>query len=251
MFPPSQMEKEAQEAADYLDPKGERKESLVDVPRQGARRKCVKIGSAWDPILTKRQREVLKGKVKLSPSMGRLWAMARGEGTEMTMAEFVEGLSVEELVRGRLKDRNGRFTGHPPQWVPAEFHRACIRELMGRGKHLWQENYIEAVKAMTEIATGQVPATPSERLKAAQFVIERIEGKVPDVVNVISDKRWAVLLDGIVAEVDDHAVERGRKAIEGSGIVDGEVVEEWEEEDDQPVRPPRRAVVRRTNARKG
>lgn len=174
-----------------------------------------------------------------------------GRGRQKTMEEFVEGLSVEELVRGRLKNRNGTFAGPSPSWVPAEFHRACIRELMKRGKHLWQDNYLAAVQAMTEIATGRgagASATPGERLKAAQFVVERIEGKVPDVVNVISDKRWAVMLDGIVAEVDDDAVARGRKTLNSAGTVDGEVVDVvFEEEEDEPAPqpPPRRAAPRR------
>jgi hypothetical protein len=254
VFPPSEATRAAREAAAELDPDGKRTERLIDVPLKGARRSRVRIGSAWDPILTERQRNVLKGKVRLSPSMGRLWAMARGADRKKTLQEFVEALSVEELVRGRLKDRNGTFTGAPPAWVPAEFHRACVRELMKRGKYLWQDNYLEAVQAMTEIATGRgkagAVATPGERLKAAQFVIERIEGKVPDIVNIVSDKRWAVVLDGIVAEVDEQAIDRGRKALEaGSGeeVLEADVVDIAYEEEDEPA-PPTPAPVRSRRA---
>lgn len=138
----------------------------------------------------------------------------------MTMEEFVAQLSPEELVRGQIKDSGGRFRGAPPQWVPRAFHRACITELMKRGKFLWQENYLKAIETMTDIAAGKGPAgrmaTPTERLKAAQFVIERLEGKVPEVLHITDEKPWEAMLDGIVAEVSDEAVERGVRALAGA-----------------------------------
>lgn len=162
----------------------------------------------------------------------------------MTMEEFVAGLSVEELVRGKFRDKNGKMQGRPPKFVPREFQQACLRELMTRGQELWLKNYTEAIAAMTDIAAGRGPlgqsATPGERIKAAQFVVERIEGKVPERLVVSQDQPWQTVLDGIVAEVPPEALERGRAAL--AGVVDGEVVDvEYEEEPDpQPARSRRR-----------
>jgi hypothetical protein len=102
---------------------------------------------------------------------------------EITMREFVAMLEPDELVRGRLKDKNGNFSGAPPKWVPSEFHAECVRELLRRGQVMYRENFLDAIKVFTDIAKD-VTVDPAQRLKAAQYVWERVEGKVPDRVEV-------------------------------------------------------------------
>jgi hypothetical protein len=219
----------------------------VVVDRQGVPRKRTRVAKAYHPYLTERQRTVLKGK----PKMARAWQriLKDMKDNDMTMKEFVESLSPEELVRGTVKNKNGHFSGRPTKWVPREFHRACIDELMKRGQRLWQENYLQAIQAMTEIASGKGAgqyATPGERIKAAQFVIERLEGKVPEKLHVTSEQPWALVLDGIVAEVSDEAVQRGQKLLDAAhetmdeleDVIDAELVDE--EPDPVPVRSRRR-----------
>lgn len=120
-----------------------------------------------------------------------------------TWAEFVETLDPTELARGQLKDKNGEFKGRPPAIVPRAFHDACIRELISRGKTLYQENYVQAINAMTEIA--QNGDKDSDRIKAAQFVIERLEGKVPDKVEISQSDPFKEMIAGAVAEVAEDA----------------------------------------------
>lgn len=231
-----------------------RDESTIEINRTGARRKYVKVHPSFYPVLTHRQRVERNGYVKLSRSMGRLYTMARGEGTEMSMDEFVEQMSNEELVRGQVKAEDGSFRGRPPQWVPRAFHRACVTELMRRGKQLWTENYLEAIEAMTKIARGEVPGTrPRDQLAAAAYVIERLEGKVPDVVKVQTDQTWAVVLDGIIAEVSDEQVGRGQRALNAAhearqDIVDAEIVDE----EPEPVKatPRRRSAATKVTRRR-
>lgn len=205
--------------------------------------------SFLDRMGTERQQR--RGKVRTARSWGRM--LDAMEKAPMTMEEFVETLSPEELVRGRLKDSEGKFRGRPPAWVPAEFHRACIRELMRRGKHLWQTNYLEAIEAMTRVAKGEVKgATVRDRLTAAQFVIERIEGKQPETVVIREDAPWQMVIDDIVAQVPDEAIAAARHARENLGaptledtepdVIDAEIVEENEV---QPPRRRRRAASRR------
>lgn len=138
--------------------------------------------------------------------MGYTWtgALEHMKAEGLTMKEFVEQLTPEELARGQLRQPDGSFSGRPPSWVPAEFHKECVRELMRRGKQLYQENYIQAIESMTKIANS--PAVePAQRIKAAQFVIERIEGKVPERLEVGVDAPWQQLLAGIVAELPADA----------------------------------------------
>jgi len=198
--------------------------------------------------LTERQRR--RGKVRIARSWGRMMeAMTK---SAMTMEQFVETLTPEELVRGRLKDKNGTFRGTPPAWVPQEFHRACIRELMRRGKTLWQTNYLEAIEAMTQVAKGAVKgATVRDRLVAAQFVIERIEGKQPEMVVLTEEAPWQMVIEDIVAQVPDEAIAAARKARQDLGfpdeqdILDAEILDEEEiSEKPAPPRRPRRAARR-------
>jgi len=230
----------------------------VEVVRQGARRPRAEIGSVFHPYMTERQRTVLKGKARQGRWWGRI--LQTMEDTGMTMEEFVATLSNEELARGQVKDKNGEFRGRPPQWVPRAFHRACISELMKRGQELWRTSYVEAIKAMTSIAVNKGGgATPGEQIKAAQFVIERLEGKVPEKLIVEADAPWMAIMDGIVADVPDAAIERGKKLLasaerlpqdhfnfgDDGDAVDAEVVEDYEPAPPAPVRSQRGRRTRR------
>lgn len=201
--------------------------------------------------LTERQRR--RGKVRTARAWGRMIAML--EQTGMSMEEFVQTLTPEELVRGKLRDKDGGFKGRHPSWVPAEFHRACVRELMRRGKELWQLNYLDAITAMTQIATGKVKgASAGDRLRAAQFVVERLEGKAPEIVLVGHDEPWQIIIDDIVAQVPDDMVQAAKAAkysqagLPGQEIMDAEIVAETVEPPEVPnPRPPsrRRSAARR------
>lgn len=219
----------------------------LEVPRAGLLRQRFAVPKAVHHQLTERQRTVLKGKVRMSRGWVRMEKIMKETG--MTMEEFVAQLSVEELVRGKFRDKNGKMQGRPPKFVPREFQQACLRELMTRGQEMWMKNYLAAVQAMTDIACGRgvgAVATPSERLKAAQFVVERMEGKIPERLVVSNDQPWQTVLDGIVAEVPQEAIEAGRAALaaanEAAGtIVDGEVIDVLDDdyEEDPPPRPVR------------
>lgn len=234
------------EAKDLL---GER-DSIVEVNLQGLTRRKIRVNPVFHPFLTERQRTVLKGR----PRMSRAWVRVLQvlDETGMTMEEFVEGLSIEELVKGQIKNKNGTFAGKPPKWVPRAFHRACLNELMKRGKEMWQMNYLAAIEAMTEIASGRGAgkhATPGERIRAAQTVIERMEGKVPERLMLSAEEPWQAAIEGIVAEVTPEALARGYRALEIAegtmeelaDVVDAEVVEDFDDEPPvQPVRSKRR-----------
>jgi hypothetical protein len=144
--------------------------------------------------------------------MGKRWTevMEAVQNGDFTWDEFVKTLSPEELARGMLMDKNGSFTGRPPALVPRVFHDACIRELLARGKVLYKTNYIKAIEAMTDIASSK-SAKESDRIKAATFVIERLEGKVPDKLEIGVVAPWQDIIQGIVAEVEEDQVVRAQE----------------------------------------
>lgn len=211
-------------------------------------RPLVKVSrtSRFVPHLTERQQK--NGYVRTARSWGRMMDML--DRTGMSLEEFVETLDPEELVYGKLKDKNGKFTGRPPAWVPREFHQACIRELMRRGKRMWQESYLVAIETMTEVAAGRVKgASASDRLKAAQFVVERIEGKTPERVQITDESPWQAIISEIVAEVPDEFLLQAKSArLELTEVVQQEIHEA--EVVEEPAPPRRRAAASARRARR-
>lgn len=145
--------------------------------------------------------------MKYAGRLGKRWSeiIQAVKNKEYTWEQFVESLTAEELARGQLMDKNGEFRGRPPSFVPRAFHDACVRELLGRGRMLYKENYLKAIQAMTEIATSPV-AKEADRIKAATFVVERIEGKVPDKLEIGVVDPWQQIISGIIAEADPEAI---------------------------------------------
>lgn len=146
-------------------------------------------------------------RLKYAGWFGKRWTeiIQAVDNKEYTWDEFCSSLTPEELARGQLMDRDGRFIGRPPTFVPRAFHDACIRELLGRGRVLYKENYVKAIQAMTEIANSK-SAKESDRIKAAQFVIERLEGKVPDKLEISAADPWQQIISGIISEADEEQI---------------------------------------------
>lgn len=146
-------------------------------------------------------------RMKYAGRLGKRWSeiIQDVQNGKYTWDEFVSSLTPEELARGQLRDKDGGFMGRPPSFVPRQFHDACIRELLGRGRVLYKESYIKAITAMAEIATSKT-AKESDRIKAATFVVERIEGKVPDRLEVSASDPWQQVISGIIAEVEDDQI---------------------------------------------
>lgn len=145
--------------------------------------------------------------LKYAGRLGKRWSeiIQNVKDGHFTWEEFVASLTAEELARGQLMDKSGTFQGRPPSFVPRQFHDACVRELLGRGRVLYKENYVKAIQAMTEIASSKT-AKESDRIKAATFVIERLEGKVPDRLEISAADPWETIISGIVSEADPEAI---------------------------------------------
>jgi len=102
----------------------------------------------------------------------------------------------EELIRGYRRNRNGRF-GQAPTYVPREIQQEAFRRLIGRGERKMKTAYIEAVEALVDLAHN----ADSEKVKldAIKTLMERVVGKVPDIVRVSQEAPWeAMLADAIV-----------------------------------------------------
>jgi hypothetical protein len=152
-------------------------------------------------------------RVRLSPNFTEV--MDKVAAGETTLKEVVAAMDPEELVRGQFKAQDGTFKGRPPSFVPQEFHNECIRELLRRGQELYRSHFLIAIQAFTQIAADP-EIDPAQRLKAAQYIWERVEGKVPERVEVAQAQPWQTIIDGIVAEAEDEAITRANRVLNGS-----------------------------------
>lgn len=153
---------------------------------------------------------------------GRRWRELKQmmEETGVSLEDFVRQLSPEELARGQLKNEEGKFIGAPPKWVPRVFMQACTSEILRRGRELYTESYVDAIKVMLSLAMGE-DNEGAVRLRAAQFVIERIEGKVPDKVIVESRDSFDVRREELEAALaENDQIQRVKERLQG--MVPGE-----------------------------
>lgn len=174
-----------------------------------------------DPYQEERRTRFAEGRGAKNPTLrvikqGRQWAEAERKMLEedLTMAEFVATLSMEELVSGKLKDHTGRLGKFSSGWIPREFHQECIRQLLAKGDKLFREAYLDAIETMQEIMNDE-DVDPQHRFKAAQFVVERVAGKTPDRVEISEQDPWQKLVVDIVADNDElNAMKRAAGLLE-------------------------------------
>lgn len=130
----------------------------------------------------------------------------------------VADLSPEELARGQLKDKNGRFTGRPPKFLPRDLVMRMRREFLARGDKAFEDSYLDAVNEMKRIMTS-AKVDDAVRLKAAIYIVERVGGKTPEHIEMKVDAPWMGMLQRMIVPV--AALEESA----ADGIEDAEVVE--------------------------
>lgn len=126
-------------------------------------------------------------------------------------------LDDEELVRGRRRDKHGDFRGRPPAALPAAFHRRAMMELFKRADDQLRINLVECTTHLTTIA-GDPEVDPAVRARVAEWVIERVMGKTPEIVTVTKGDPWDAVLEGVIADADEDMITKARaKLAEGGG----------------------------------
>ena len=101
--------------------------------------------------------------------------------------------SEEELLRGQRRGKNGRWVGPRPKVVPTAVHQELVQRRMLDAHALLGENLVRAVQVLVDIATDR-RADAAVRVKAANVILERVMGKVPERVHLAPDEAeptWA------------------------------------------------------------
>lgn len=100
--------------------------------------------------------------------------------------------SEEELKRGTRMDKNGRWGGRPPVVVPKAIHDELVSRKMMAAHELLRDNLCEAIIVLVSIAKDK-RADGAVRVKAANTIIERVLGKVPERVHLARDDEPAFI----------------------------------------------------------
>jgi len=100
--------------------------------------------------------------------------------------------SEEELKRGTRRDKNGGWGGRPPVVVPKAIHDELVSRKMMQAHELLRDNLCEAINVLVTIAKDK-RADGAVRVKAANTIIERVLGKVPERVHLARDDEPAFI----------------------------------------------------------
>jgi hypothetical protein len=112
----------------------------------------------------------------------------------------VEDLDDEELAQGRLKSSDGSFRGRPPRVIPADLVQAMRREWLSRAEAKLRDALMEkGIGTLVSLAENE-DVDPAVRLRAADKIIERTMGKVPDRVHIAAEDPVESLFRSILAD---------------------------------------------------
>lgn len=132
--------------------------------------------------------------------------------TEIKYRKPLDEWDPEELARGRVRDRNGGFTGSAPKWISGEVHEEAMDRFTSIVKTGMRIAAIDAVTVVQDILRndeidnrGRPQVAPSTKLQAAQFLIEHLVGKPTQRV----EADVSVKLQGILASVMVNPNEAG------------------------------------------
>jgi hypothetical protein len=119
----------------------------------------------------------------------------------------VEDLDDEEVAQGRLRSADGTFRGRPPTVIPAELVQAMKREWLSRANARLSEALLEkGIGTLTDLA-GDPLVDPAVRLRAADLLMNRTMGKVPDKIEVAAEDPVETLFRKILN--DPFGLEQG------------------------------------------
>lgn len=145
----------------------------------------------------------------------------------------VDEWDLEELARGKPRDKEGKFRGRPPRWITAEVAQEAKKRLVQETLGGLTRHVHSAIKAIAWLITcdevddkGKLIVDPATKLKAAMFVIENIAGKPKSVIEVeAADFTRRMIASAIILDdgtPQDHRV-----------VLEGQIVDEEDEDDDQ------------------
>jgi len=151
---------------------------------------------------------------------------------DVAYGKRIEDWDIQELAKGRPRNKNGTFSGQSPKWITAAVVREAKRRLMEETfgtlaghMDLAIATVVKLLKSKEVDDWGKPIVDARTKLAAATFIIENILGKPKALVEVdASDTVKQFLAAALV--MDD-----GQPA---HPVIDGQFTEEEEDDDDDP-----------------
>jgi hypothetical protein len=147
----------------------------------------------------------------------------------------LEEWDLEELARGRPKNRNGKFSGPAPRWITRETHELAMERFKSLVKEEMAATTEDGLKAIRKILRnddldqrGRPVIPPTVKLQAAQFLIEQMVGRaVQPTTSDISVKLQGLLAQVTVIPGSEGAADlipgwQGSRALEAGSDDDGD-----------------------------
>jgi polysaccharide pyruvyl transferase WcaK-like protein len=124
----------------------------------------------------------------------------------MTGKLTVEDLDDEEIARMQLRSADGSFRGRPPGVIPRELATAFKREQQRRFQQFIAEAVPAAQRAVIELVNSRrLQPGDATRLKAAEAILERFAGKVPDKVEVSAEiSTFESVMGEILVDIEEE-----------------------------------------------
>jgi hypothetical protein len=136
----------------------------------------------------------------------------------------VEEWDLEELARGKPRDKDGHFRGRPPKWITPALRSEAARRLKVEAQALLSGHIADAVKVIADLMMNS--PDDKTRLDCAKFIIEHTVGKATAAVQVDLGGGVRELLAGAVVT----RAEDGR-LVDAHPVIDL-MSDEWSDEDD-------------------
>lgn len=132
---------------------------------------------------------------------------------------------LEELARGRPRDKDGHFRGRTPTWITPALRSEAARRLKVEAMSYLSGHVDDAIKVLVDLMKN----SPDEKIQmdAAKFVIEHVIGKATAKVDI-------EVGNGVRELLADRVVTRD---LETGALVDAHPVidlmaDEWSDDDD-------------------
>lgn len=182
---------------------------------------------------------------KMSPKQIRARARRRGalagepgalseREKQALIGKPMEEWDLEELARGRPRDKNGNFTGVAPKWITRGMHEKSIELFKEMMRTDMRSHTVRAMEVLRDILDnddydekGKPVVAAGVKADTAKFLIEHLLGKPTQPIEAdISIKLQGILGSVLVQPSELH---NGYAPASSHRVLEGEIVEEEEE----------------------
>jgi len=171
-----------------------------------------------------------------SDTPGEMGTLTAREQTAL-LGKPMEEWDLEELARGRPRDKNGNFTGVAPKWVTRAMHEKSIELFKEMMRTDMRSHTVRAMEVLRELLDnediddkGKPIVAPGVKADTAKFLLEHLLGKPTQPIEADISIKLQGILGSVLVQPD--AVTGGFMPASSHRVLEGEIVETEEDEDE-------------------